>query len=155
MGVTEILCSFRLDLEGKTGKETADLSANNFALFCFYCHLDNDPKLTMEQPNSRSKKLMYISLIKNIQLRLIQLHSFQLLVLLSLLIEITSFVGASKNFLCLWLCSERPLITEKELLNSAKQWSQSLGQKKYPCFRKCGWRKKSSPEWLHFFNQFN
>ena len=41
MGVTEILCSFKLVLEGKTGKETPDssrleflvkFSANNFAL---------------------------------------------------------------------------------------------------------------------------
>ena len=37
LGVTEILCSFRLVLEGKTGKEipelsTLEFSANNFAL---------------------------------------------------------------------------------------------------------------------------
>ena len=30
MGVTEILCSFRLDLEGKTGKEITELSRLEF-----------------------------------------------------------------------------------------------------------------------------
>ena len=64
-------------------------------------------------------ELMYLSLIVNIRSRLIRLHGFQLLVLLPLLIEITSFVCINKvNILHLKRNSDRLVIIIKGVLKA-------------------------------------